>query len=170
MTDGIAKKVIQGLGQIGTETAEKSLEHLGQIGSSIITGKELLGNLPVLSDEELAKKNAEEEQKKQKEMTDLRSQISEKRRDVEGEIEQVRNVEQQNKKQEEEEFLENLRKQREAEEVERQQLNNQNEMSSNPAKRKKSRGSAFIQGKKKTNQPDPAAMSQTNEKTGGKID
>ena len=38
--------------------------------------------------------------------------------------------------------------------------------SGNPHKRKKKRGSAFAQGKKKTNQPDPASMSQTSEKAG----
>ena len=41
--------------------------------------------------------------------------------------------------------------------------------SSNPAKQKKSRGSAFAKGKKKSQQPDPASMSQTSE-IKGKID
>jgi hypothetical protein len=44
-------------------------------------------------------------------------------------------------------------------------------VSTNPAKRKKSRGSAFAGGgKKKTQQPDPTQMSQTSEFKGGKID
>jgi len=165
MADSIPKKVLQSLGQIVAETAEKSVEHVGEIGSSIITGKELLGDIKTLSPEDQAKKQAEDNKKSQEEMVNLR----EKGRNVEEEVKQV--IKEKEKKEEsaEEKMLREVREQREAEEREREQMAAQMGLSSNPNKQKKSRGSAFVKGKKKTQQPDPIAMSQTAEK-GGKME
>lgn len=146
MSDSIIKQVGKGLGQIVEETAEKAAEHVGEIGSSIITGKELLGNIAPMSDEELAQKKKEDEKKSREEA-----------RNIEAELRQVRQLNQQTQQQKI-----NEEKQRQPEVVAAPV-----EMESdNPNKRKKSRGSAFVQGKRKTHQPDPAAMSQTSEKAG----
>lgn len=163
MGDSILKKVLKNLGQIVVETGKESLEETGKITESIITGKELLGDVKVLSPEEQAKKQMED----QKKISDLRSQIT--GRNVEGEIKQVAKEKEQIEQQKEKQFLEQIRAQREAEERERMQLESSMGVSANPSKQKKSRGSAFVKGKRKTQQPDPTIMSQTSEK-GGKME
>jgi len=154
--DSILKKVLKNLGQIVTETGKEGAKEVGNITESIITGKELLGDIKPLSEQELAQKNAEDNKK-------IQQEINEIRRDVGGEIEQVRKEEEREEDEKEREFLERLKRQREEEERERRQL------SSNLPGRKR-RGAAPTGGKKKTQQPDPSQMSQTNEMAGGKID
>jgi hypothetical protein len=161
MTDSIPKKVLQSLGQIVVETGKETLIEANKITSSIVTGQELLGIKP-LSDEDLAKRLAEDDKNKQEEMRSLR----EPGRNVEEEIKQVIKEKEQKEESAEEKMLREVREQREAEERERQQLEVQMGVSNNPNKQKKQRGSAFVKGKRKTQQPDPVAMSQTAEKSG----
>lgn len=163
MGDSILKKVLKNLGQIVVETGKESLKETGKITESIITGKELLGDVRVLSPEEQTKKQMED----QKKISDLRSQIA--GRNVEGEIKQVVKEKEQEEDEQEKQMLQQVKAQREAEERERQQLESQMGLSSNPNKQKKFRGSAFVKGKRKTQQPDPTTMSQTSEK-GGKME
>jgi hypothetical protein len=161
--DTILKKVLNNLGQIASETGKDAVMEVGKMTESVITGKALLGDIRPLTEAEMAQKQAEDKQK-------VDTEIKEMGRNVEGEVKEVQQETKQEEDQKEKEFLENIKRQREAEEMERRQLSSQNEVSTNPAKQKKSRGSAFVTGKKKSQQPDPAAMSQTNEMTGGKID
>lgn len=161
----MSKKVLEGLKQVTVETGEKLVKETGKIVESVIMGKELLGDINILSNNELAKKQAEEEKEKRSQISDVRSQMKEQGRDVEKEIEQIRqekSKEEEEKEKQEKEFLENVKKQREAEE---QELAMMDMESTNPAKQKKSRGSAFMPGKKKASTAD---MSATKEYVGKK--
>jgi hydroxylamine reductase (hybrid-cluster protein) len=159
MTDGsIPKQVLQNLGQIAEETSKEALKQTVEMTNSVITGKELLGNIKPMTEEEFNQKKAEDENKKQEEMKNLTG------RNVEAEIKQVRG----DKKEEEEKqekFLEQIRQQREAEERERAQLA---VAAPGNAKKEAAKRQMAPHGKK-TSQPDPAAMSQTAEFK-GKID
>lgn len=150
--------------QLIQETAEKLVEETGKIAESVITARELLGDIKPLSDEELIQKKADDEKKKQEEMNKLRSQIS--GRSVENEMEQLR-YQQEKEEEEKEKYFE---KEKERQGWERQQqIENSDLMmeSTNPSKQKKSRGSAMSH--KKKSQPDQSQMSQTSEYK-GKID
>jgi len=145
--------------QLIQETAEKLVEETGKIAESVITARELLGDIRPLSDEELAQKKADDEKKKQEEMNKLRSQIS--GRSVENEMERIRHQ----KEREEEEKgnieLENLKRQKE---MERQnQIINMEIVQ--PSRHKKNKGNPH----KKKQEPDATQMSQTSEYK-GKID
>jgi len=164
--DSILKKVLKNLGQIGAETGKEIIKEGGKITESVITGKELLGGLKTLSPQEEAHKRAEDEQKKQAEMAKLRSGVNESGRNVQAEMTQIEKQEEQEEDQKEKQFLENLRIQRQMEAEEHQRLAAEMGVSTNPAKQKKSRGSAFAKGKKKTQQPDPSQLSQTAEIAG----
>lgn len=158
----IPKQVLNNLGQIVEETGKEAVKQTLKVTDSVITGKELLGDIKPLSEEELAQKKAEDERKKQEEMAALGRPQQEPGRNVEAEIEQVREAK--NKEEEEQEkFLEQIKQQREAEEQEKQQLvaegNNQRTL----AKMR-----MMPQGKKKS-MPDQTQMSQTSEFK-GKID
>jgi CO dehydrogenase/acetyl-CoA synthase beta subunit len=160
----IVKDFGKGFKQLGVETAEKLVQETGKIAESVITAKELLGDIKPMSDEEMAQKRAEEDRKKEKEISDVRSHIS--GRNVESEMQQIS----QQKEKEEEEKEKYFEKMKEQQERERQQQMESSELtmeSSNPSKQKKSRGSAF--GHKKKSQPDQSQMSQTAEYK-GKID
>ncbi len=163
--DSIPKKVVQGLGQIGAETGKEAVKEILNITESVITSKELLGDINVLSDRELAQKKAEDERKKQQEMEALKSSMGQGR-NLDREIEQIRDERKREEEQKEKQMLEQIRQQREAEEMERQQ------MVAAPGNQK--RQAAKMQnapaGKKKKQQPDPTQMSATSEFTGGKID
>lgn len=164
----IIKGVVKGLSQIGVETIEKTKEETGKMAESIITGKELLGLERIMSDSELDFKRKEEEERSKKEVEKLRKEMGSGRK-VEEEITQLRKQEDY-EEEEKEKYYEQSRQQKEIQQ-EQQQLEYDNLMmeSSNPAKQKKSRGSAFIQGKKKKSQPTQSQMSQTSEFK-GKID
>lgn len=168
MADSIPQVVLQNLGKITQETGEGLVKETVKITETAITGKELLGGISTMTDEELARKKTEDERKKQEEGAVAKATASQGR-NIEAEIKQVVNEKKSQAEQEEKEFLEQIRLQREAEELERQQMTAQMGISTNPAKQKKSRGSAFAGGKKKSQQPDPASMSQTSE-IKGKID
>ena len=165
MSQTIPGQVLQGLKQIGEETSKELLEQTGKIAESIITGKELLGDIKPMGDAELAKKKEEEEKKKQEEMAKLRSQMGQGR-NVEKEMEEVY------KQKEHQEEEEKKARQQELQRIQEQQAQQNNGMemtSSNPSKQRKSRGSAFAGGRKKKSQPDMQQMSQTAE-VKGKID
>ena len=148
----------KGFKQLGQETAEKLVEEGGKIAETIITAKDLLGDIKPLSDEEMEKKKAEEEKKKQEEIAKMKSQIT--RRNVESEMEELRHK--QIREEEEKEKYEERKKEEERQRQMQMESNNDLMMeSSNPAKQKKSRGSAFANKKKQ--QPDQSQMSQTSE-------
>jgi hypothetical protein len=156
MNDSIPKKIVQQLGQIGTETVEKTVENAGKIGHDVITGKELLGLEPMNAGEYDQKKTDDDKNKKD-EISRLVG------RNVEGEIEQVRDEKKQKEEEEEKAMLENIKRQREAEEIERAQ------MVAEPGNAKREAAKQqFVPGPKKKT-PDPAVMSQTSEFK-GKID
>jgi len=150
----------KGMKQLGQETAEKLVEETGKILDPTITAQELLGDIKPLNDQEMAKKQAEDEQKRQKEISDVRSQIS--NRGVENEMEQIRHQKQKEEEEKEKMFLENLRRQREEER--RQQENNGVDLIGSKKHYKDKGGN-----KHKTQQPDQSQMSQTSEYK-GKID
>ncbi|MFA6369101.1 MAG: hypothetical protein WCX20_01855 [Candidatus Shapirobacteria bacterium] len=160
----IIKDFGKGFKQLGEETAEKLVEETGKIAESVITAKELLGDIKPLNEEELAQKKAEDEGAKQEEMNKLKSQMS--TRGVENEMEQIRH-QKEKEEEEKEKYFEKMKEQQDREK--QQQIENSELMmeSTNPAKQKKSRGSAF--GHKKKSQPDQSQMSQTSEFK-GKID
>lgn len=162
----IIKGVAKGFGQLGMETLEKAKEETGKIAESIITGKELLGLERTMSDSELEFKKREEEKKSLEEAEKLRKEMGPGRK-VEEEITQLRKQEER-EEEEKEKYYEQTERQKEWQEQQQQAEYNSLMMeSSNPAKQKKSRGSALAH--KKKHQPDQSQMSQTQEFK-GKID
>ena len=157
----IVKGFLQGFKQLGHETGEKLVTETGKVAESIITAKELLGDIKPLSDQEIAQKQAEDEEKKKKEMADARAQIS--GRNVGNEIKQITDQKKKEEEEKEKMFLENLKRQREQEEIERQKMMNAESMSSNRPKKDKGGN------KHKTQQPDETQMSQTSEFKGNKV-
>jgi len=156
----IIKDFGKGIRRLGQETVEKLVEETGKIVESVITAQELLSDIKPLNEQEIAQKQAEDERRKQKEMSDLRSQMSP--RGVENEMEQIRHQKQKEEEEKEKMFLENLKRQRE---VERQDQIANYEMMGNSNKHHKDKGG----NKRKTQQPDPSQLSQTSE-IKGKID
>ena len=156
----IIKNVGQGLKQLGQETVEKLVEETGKIAESVITAGELLSDIKPMSEKELNQKKAEDEEKKKKEMSDLRSQMSV--RNVDSEIKQISDQKKKEEDEKEKIFLENLKRQREEERFQRE--NNGLDIMSSKKHHKDKGGN-----KHKTQQPDETQMSQTNEYK-GKID
>ena len=110
----------KGLKQLGEETGKELINQTGKIAESIITGKELLGDIVPMGEQEMEQKKKEDEGKKQKEISDVRCQIS--GRNVEAEMEQIRNEKEEKEKEEERLFLENLKRQREEERAEMESM------------------------------------------------
>lgn len=160
MTNQIIKGVGQGFKKIADETVEKLGEESQKILETTISGKELLGLDGSVSNNELAHEQQEDEIKKQEEIRRIKAEMG-LGRDVEKEIEEIRNQ----KEKEEEEKEKYFEEEKKRQEIEQQQVleanNNLMTESTNPAKQKKSRGSAFIH--KKKSQPDQSQMSQTQE-------
>ena len=152
----------KGFKQLGQETAEKLVEETGKIAESVITARELLGDIRPLSDEELAKKRSEEDNKKQEELARLRQSFGGQARSVENEMERIRHQKEREKEEKENIELENLKRQKE---MERQdQIVNMEILQ--PSKHKKNQGG---NPHKKKQEPDATQMSQTSEYK-GKID
>jgi len=174
----ILKGIGKGLGQLGAETVEKVTEHGEKIFESIITGKELLGLESTMTPGELDFQKREDDRIKKAEIEKLKGEMgqgenktegkqTEKKRDVEGEMEELRN---QKEKEEEdrEKYYERVKEQKKVQEQQQQaEYNSLMTESTNPSKQKKSRGSALAH--KKKHQPDQSQMSQTQEFK-GKID
>jgi len=158
----IIKDFGKGFKQLGQETAEKLVEETGKIAESVITARELLGDINLLSDDELAQRKAEDDKNKQEEMSRLRQDFGGQfGRPVESEMEKIRH---QKEKEEEEKGnieLENLKRQKE---MERQDQMVDFELMQ-PLKRQKNKGG----NPHKKQQPDQTQMSQTSEYK-GKID
>ncbi|MEK7527964.1 MAG: hypothetical protein AAB574_03030 [Patescibacteria group bacterium] len=165
MPDPIVKKVLGSLGQIVTETVEKTAKETMNIASGVITGQELVGDIKPLSEEAMAKAKAEEEEKKQEELGRLRQGTSaSQERNVEKEMGEIRDEKKRKEEEEEKQFLENLKRQRETEAREREQLVDETVNPEREAKKKQ-----FVPGPKKKQQPDPFQTTQTGEFK-GKID
>lgn len=146
--DPILKQVIKGLGNIGEETGKEAINQIGEIGNSIISGKELLGDIKPLTDEEIQKKKIEDQKKAEAEMKEIR-------RNVEGEINQIRQqIESEEDRKEKE--AERLRQEQEYY-AQMQSVEPLEMISTNPAKQKKKRGSALAHNKK-SSQPDPSCI------------
>jgi hypothetical protein len=155
--DSMAKKVIKGLGEIGSETVKETIKQVGEATHAVITGQELFGVKP-MSDEDLEKKKSEDKKKVDEEMKNMLG------RNVEEEIKQVR----EEKKREEEE-----RERQSAEQIKQQQTVLETESQTavpmgNPKREAAKR--QFAPGKKKKQQPTADETSQTSEFKGGKID
>jgi len=149
---------VKGIKSIGEETVEKTVEHTGKIASGIITGADLVGGKPPMTEDDRQKALQEDE-------AAVARAMASQGRDVEKEIDRVRDEKTQ-KENDEEKFLENLKKQREAEERER--MNMQVDEPGNS--KREAVKYQFSPGKRKKQAPDPASMSATAEMTGGKID
>ena len=163
MADNNPIKIIQAIQQAGTEIVETGIKGTEQIMSTVITGQELVGGAKPMSDEETAKARAEDEKKKQEELEKIRNVPG---RNVEAEIKQVIDEKKSEEEQKQKEFLENIEKQRRAEEMERNSLMEEpGNAKREQAKRQNSPGK-----KRKSQMPDPTSMSQTSEFKGGKID
>jgi hypothetical protein len=161
----IAKQWLAGIKSIGTETVEIAKKETFKMADGVITGKDWLGNIQPMSTNEYTQAKKADEVDKNREIEQIKNQIA--GRNVGQEIEEVRRKLTQ-EEEEQERFLEQLRQQRLAEAQENQSMWANFGESSNPAKRKKSRGSAFKTGKQgKASQAD---MSETGEFKGGKID
>jgi len=158
--DNILKKVVKGLGEVGAETIKESGKQAVDIVSGVITGKELIGNIDPMSDQEMAQAQAKDERQKQEEMAKMQNLAG---RNVEAEIKEVVQEKESEEQQKEREFLENIKRQREAEEAERHSLEEPGNVK-REAKKKQ-----FAPGPKKKS-PDPSQMSATSEFKGGKID
>lgn len=142
----IAKNVITGLAKIGEETGRELVKETGKIGETIISGRELLGDIKPLTESEMAERKMEEERKKREEMAKMLQGLGEPGRKVEKEMEEVRSKKKEEEERQEKEFLAGLQRQREEEAKEREMM--EAEVSSSSAKRKKKRGSAFLPGRK----------------------
>lgn len=156
----ILKGVLGGLGEVGVETLKKAGKEGQKILETVISGKELLGLEKTMGDQELEFKKQEEEQKRQKEIDKLRREMGPGRK-VEVEMTELRNK-REKEEEEKEAYFEKVKQQKEEEQ--RQQMEEYVDLmavSSNPAKQKKSRGSALMT--KKKHQPDMSQMSQTTE-------
>lgn len=162
--DSILKQVVKGLGKVGEETLKETVNEAVTIGESVITGKELLGDIKTMDEGEMAKAKAEDEKKKKEGIENELRNIP--GRDVTGEMKQVAQEEKSEEEKKQQEFLEKIKEQREAEERERQQMEAEEPGNAKREAAKKQ----MAPGKKKSSRPDTAAMSQTSEFKGGKID
>jgi hypothetical protein len=153
MDQQIGKSVIDGLKQLSVETAEKAAEETGKMFESIITGKELLGDIKPMDETELAKKQQEDERKKQEEINKLKSEMGQGRK-VEEELKELR---------EEKEREEKMEKRQEAEEKQREQEEYEmmNSYVEEPATKKRGPGSGMVKGKQgKASNSDMSATAE----------
>lgn len=161
----IAKQWWAGVKSIGVETAETAKSEALRMTEGIITGKDWLGDIKPMGDEQYQQVKNQDRAESQKEIEQIRGQLA--GRNVDREIEEVRRQKTE-EEEEQERFLEQLQRQREAEKAEQAAMWAGFGESNNPAKRKKKRGSAFATGKHgKASQAD---MSETGEFKGGKVD
>jgi hypothetical protein len=151
----VVKDFGKGFKQLGQETAEKLVQETGKIAESVITAQELLGDIRPLNDQEIAQKKAEDERKKQEEMSHLRQGFGgQAGRNVESEMEKIR---QQNEKEEEERerYFESIKEEQEKQ-MQEQDVGMEFLVSKKPMKNKGG-------NPHKKQQPDSSQMSQTSE-------
>jgi hypothetical protein len=146
VSQSIKNDFLKGFGELGEEIGEKTIKETGKIFEPIISTRELLGFIQPMSDEELKKKKEEDEKTKEDEIAKLKAAMG-SGRNLEEEIKRIREEEDAKEKQEEQEFLENLKIKKEMEAQEEAEAMAMMTESSNPAKQKKSRGSAMAKGK-----------------------
>lgn len=150
--NGIPKQVAVGLKQVAEETVGEAASNAVKVVDSVITGKDLVGDIKPMSAGEYQQKQQEDETVKQKE-------ISEIGRNVEKEMDEARKKRKEAEDEREKEFLENLKKQREAEGQEVVELTRKHP--------RPKRGGAFARGGKA--KPSQSDMSATGEFK-GKVD
>jgi len=178
--DKVLKGVVKGLGQIGMETVENVVQEGGKIVESIITGKELLGLERTMTDAELEQKKRQESIKSQHEIAKLKGEVGKKKddqkdenkvkekpRNIEEELAQLRRQKEKEEEDKQRYYEEQKRQEEEQKRRQQEEYNSLNMESTNPAKQKKSRGSAFIN--KKQHKPDMTEMSATAEFKGNKV-
>lgn len=162
MTDNIPVKILNTIQEAGTEIAESGIKTTEQAISTVITGKELVGDIKPMNDEEMARAKADDEMKKQEELAKIQSLPG---RNVEEEMKEIVQEKKNEEDQQQKEFLEKVRIQREAEERERQEMMEEpGNVKREQAKRQNAPGA------KKKQEPNMTQMSQTSEFKGGKID
>ena len=61
--DSILKQVVKGLGEVGEETLKETVNEAITIGESVITGKELLGDIKTMDEGEMAQKKSRRRKK-----------------------------------------------------------------------------------------------------------
>lgn len=165
MSDSIPKQVVASLGQVVSETVEKTGENAVAAVESVIRGEEWVAGAKSMSEQKMAEESAIDRQKTEAEIAALKDGMQQGR-NVGQEIEHVREEKEQKKK-EEEEFLAKLAADRRREREEQAAMMAVME-TGNPMKAKKRRGSAFVPaGKQKAS---TASMTQTGEFSGGKVD
>jgi hypothetical protein len=153
MNQQIGKGFLGGLKQLGVETVEKAAEETGKVFETIITGKELLGDIKPMSDTEMAQKKNEDERKRQEEISQIRAELGQGR-NLEQEIQEIR--EEREREENKEERIEEQEEQREQQEFEMQ-----NSYVQEPMGKKKGPGSGMAKGKK--GKASDADMSVTQE-------
>ena len=165
MADNIPTKILNVIQQVGTEVAEQAVKTGEQVMNKVITGQELVGDAKPMNETEMAKAKAEDERKKQEELAKIRSIPG---RNVEGEVKQIIDEKKSEEDQKQKEFLENIKRQREMEEAER------NNLMTEPGNSKREQAKhSMSPNKKKSSQtaaPNMSSMSATREFKGGKID
>jgi hypothetical protein len=160
-----ATKILNAIQQAGTEIAEQGVKSAEQVVSTVITGQELVGDAKPMSEDEMARAKADDERKKQEEMAKMKQIPG---RDVSAEMKQIDQEEKSEEEKKQQEFLENIKRQREMEEMER------NNLVAEPgnAKREQAKHSMSPNKKKgsQTAVPNASQMSATSEFKGVKID
>lgn len=168
MADNIPTKILNVIQQVGTEIAEQAVKTSEEVMSTVITGQELVADAKPMNEVEMAKAKAEDERKKQEEMDRLRQAPVSQGRNVEEEVKQIVDEKKSEEDQKEKEFLENIKRQRELEEAER------NNLMTEPGNSKREQAKhSMSPNKKKSSQtaaPNMSSMSATSEFKGGKID
>ncbi|MFA7300863.1 MAG: hypothetical protein WC069_00935 [Candidatus Shapirobacteria bacterium] len=158
--NNIVSGILKNLKQIGQETVEIAAKNTGEMTSSVITGRALVGDLKPMTNEQMSQAQ-KEEVKKQQEVEKIKQEYMGAGRNVEQEVEEVRR-DREKKEKEEEQFLLNIERQRMAETREREQM-----QGGVPTNSKKEAAKHQGQRGHKKHAPDPVAMSATGEKSGG---
>ncbi|MFA5828279.1 MAG: hypothetical protein WC841_02885 [Candidatus Shapirobacteria bacterium] len=159
MTDNnIPKQVLQAIKQIGMETVEQGVKQVAQIGNTIITGKELLGDITPMTEGQLQQKRAEDDKKRQEEAERIRGEMGQGR-NVGAEIKQIQDQKKQDEDEKERQFLENLKRQREAEKREQEEMAAQygsegNKKKKGPQRQGKRKPSMVDQSMEQAKKPD----------------
>ena len=113
MNNQIIKGVGQGFKKIAQETVEKLSEESQKVLETTISGKELLGLDGGVSNNQLAHEQQEDEIKKQEEIRKIKAEMG-LGRDVEKEIEEIRN-QKEKEEEEKEKYFEQMKEQQEKE-------------------------------------------------------
>jgi len=156
MNNQIVKGIGQGFKKLAEETVEKLGDESQKILETTISGKELLGLDGGVTNNQLAHELQEDEINKQEEIRKIKNEMG-LGRDLESEVEQIRQQKEREEEEEKERYFEQMKEQQERE---RQiQAQNMEVDLLAPKKHHKDKGG----NKHKTQQPDQSQMSQTAE-------